>query len=164
MISKRTSIFLFQLYVLFVSAFLGGEALAAENSPGLRLTTEEQAWVDAHPVIRVASDPDYAPFQFTDDTGQSVGLAKDYLEIISQKLGIRFEYMLPDSWAQALQLVKQHEADMVAVATKTPERLKYMRFTEPYVEYPDVIITRAGESVSSLEELHGKNLLTIKAC
>jgi len=161
-ISRRTGILLIQLYVLFVNACLGGEALSADDSPGLRLTTDEQAWVDAHPVIRVASDPDYAPFQFTDDTGKSVGLAKDYLEIISQKLGIRFEYMLPDSWARALQMVKQHEADMVAVATETPERLKYMRFTEPYVEYPDVIITRTGESVSSLEALHGKHLLTIK--
>ena len=37
-----------------------------------------------------------------------------------------------------------------------------MRFTAPYVEYPDVIITRSGENVSSLEALHGKQLLTIK--
>ena len=132
------------------------------NSSDLILTTEEQAWVDAHPVIRVASDPDYAPFQFTNESGESVGLANDYLEIISQRLGIRFEYRLSDSWAQALQLIEAHQADMVAVATETPERLKYMRFTTPYVEYPDVIITRSGENVSSLEALHGKQLLTIK--
>jgi len=150
------------LFVLFAGTSLGVEVPHPGNSPKLILTAEEQAWVGAHPVIRVASDPDYAPFQFINDAGESVGLANDYLEIISQRLGIRFEYMLSESWAQALQLIKAHKADMVAVATETPERLKYMRFTAPYVEYPDVIITRSGEDVSSLEALHGKQLLTIK--
>ncbi|MDT8385011.1 MAG: transporter substrate-binding domain-containing protein [Gammaproteobacteria bacterium] len=154
--------FLVLLYVLCTGVCLAENTLPQYNSPKLVLTAEEQAWVDAHPVIRVASDPDYAPFQFKNDAGKSVGVANDYLEIISQRLGIRFEYRLPDSWAQALQLVKKHEADMVAVATETPERLEYMRFTAPYVDFPDVIITRSGDSVSSLEELHGRHLLTIK--
>jgi two-component system sensor histidine kinase EvgS len=149
-------------YGLSSGLCLAEEALAAHSSPGLMLTAEEQTWLDEHPVIRVASDPDYAPFQFRNDVGQSVGVANDYLEIISQRLGIRFEYTLPNSWAQALQLIQSHEADMVAVATETPERLEYMRFTEPYVDFPDVIITRSGEKVSSLEELHGRHLLTIK--
>jgi signal transduction histidine kinase/CheY-like chemotaxis protein len=144
------------IYVLSVGACLAG------ITPRVSLTTEEQAWVDTHPVIHVASDPDYAPFQFRNDAGKSVGVANDYLEIISQRLGIHFEYILPNSWAQALELVKKHKADMVAVATETPERLEYMRFTTPYVDFPDVIITRSGESVSSLEELHGRHLLTIK--
>lgn len=160
--SSTRTILLVLLYVLSAGACLGEEALPAYNAPKLDLTAEEQAWVDAHPVIRVASDPDYAPFQFKNDAGKSVGVANDYLGIISQRLGIRFEYLLPDSWAQALQLVKKHEADMVAVATETPERLEYMRFTAPYVDFPDVIITRTGESVASLEALHGKHLLSIK--
>jgi two-component system sensor histidine kinase EvgS len=160
--NSRRIILLVLLYVLFVGACHGAEAISANSSPRLGLTAEEQAWIDSHPVIHVASDPDYAPFQFKNDAGQSVGVANDYLEIISQRLGIRFEYRLPDSWAKALQMMQNHEADMVAVATETPERLEYMRFTDPYVDFPDVIITRSGEKVSSLEELHGRQLLTIK--
>jgi two-component system, sensor histidine kinase len=162
LMSSARTILLVLPFALFASACRGVEVPIPGKSPSLILTAEEQVWVDAHPVIRVASDPDYAPFQFTNDAGKSVGLANDYLEIISQRLGIRFEYRLSDSWAKALQLIKAHKADMVAVATETPERLKYMRFTAPYVAYPDVIITRSGEDVSSLEALHGKQLLTIK--
>jgi len=150
------------LYLFFAGSCYGEEVRSVNNSPRLTLTAEEQAWVDAHPVIRVASDPDYAPFQFRNDAGKSVGVANDYLEVIAQRLGIRFEYILPGSWAQALLMMKNHEADMVAVATETPERLAYMRFTKPYVDFPDVIITRSGEKVSSLEELHGRHLATIK--
>ncbi len=160
--SSTWTIFLILFYALSTGACLGGEAFPPYRSPLPVLTAEELAWVDAHPVIHIASDPDYAPFQFKNDAGKSVGLANDFLVIISQRLGIRFEYTLPESWAQALQLVKNRDADMVAVATETPERLEYMLFTAPYVEFPDVIITRTGESVPSLEELHGKHLLTIK--
>ncbi len=160
--SSTWTIFLILFYALSAGACLGGEVFPPYRSPMLVLTAEELAWVDAHPVIHIASDPDYAPFQFKNDAGKSVGLANDFLAIISQRLGIRFEYTLPESWAQALQLVKNRDADMVAVATETPERLEYMLFTAPYVEFPDVIITRTGESVPSLEELHGKHLLTIK--
>ena len=160
--SLRRTLFLILLFVFSAGVCLGVEVRTQNNTPKLLLTAEEQAWVDAHPVIRVACDPDYAPFQFTNDAGKSVGVANDYLEIISQRLGVHFEYVLSDSWARALQRVKNHEADMVAVATETPERLEYLRFTAPYVDFPDVIITRSGDSVSSLEELHGKHLVTIK--
>lgn len=160
--NSRRAILLVLLFVLSVSAGHGAEDLPRHGVSKLALTKEEQAWVATHPVVRVAADPDYAPFQFTNDAGKSVGVANDYLEIISERLGIGFEYILPDSWAQALQLVKAHKADMVAVATETPERLEYMRFTSPYVDFPDVIITRAGESASSLEEWHGRHLVTIK--
>ncbi len=132
------------------------------QQPKLTLTAEEKAWIAAHPVMRVAADPDYAPFQFRNEAGDSEGVANEFLNIIAQKLGIRFEYLQPESWSQSLQLVKERKADMVAVATETPERLEYLRFTAPYVEFPDVVITRAGHTVSSLDDLKGMKLATIQ--
>jgi len=163
MVMSPARVILFVLLFVFTADSCAGAAGSSSYTASrLSLTAEEQAWVDTHPVIRVACDPDYAPFQFTNKAGKPVGIANDYLAVISERLGVRFDYVLTDSWAQALQLVKTHKADMVAVATETPDRQEYMRFTTPYVEFPDVIITRAGESVSSLEELHGGHLLTIK--
>ncbi len=154
--------YLLIIYILIPGLSVAESNSSADSSTTLQLTAEEQTWLDQHRVIRIAADPDYAPFQFTNDKGKSVGLANDYLEVISQRLGVRFQYILPDSWAQALQLVKDKQADMVAVATSTPERLEYMRFTKPYMDFPDVIITRSGENISSLDQLHGQHLLTIK--
>jgi two-component system sensor histidine kinase/response regulator len=133
-----------------------------KSTPKLRLSDKEQQWIDAHPVIRIASDPDYAPFQFINRAGDSAGLANDMLGLIAQKLGIHFEYMKPETRVESLQLVKQHKADMTAVATETPERLEYMYFTEPYLEFPDVVISRSEQTFSSLEELNGKRLVTIE--
>ncbi len=162
MSSIRAILPILLFYGFFVGVCPGDEVLSPSNTSGLVLTVEEQAWLDAHPIIRVAADPDYAPFQFTNDAGRSVGVANDYLEIIAQRLGIRFEYVLSDSWVQALTMIQSRQADMVAVATQTPERLQYMRFTTPYVDFPDVIITRSGEGVASLKALHGRRLATVK--
>jgi two-component system sensor histidine kinase/response regulator len=136
--------------------------LRPKSTSKLMLTYKEQQWIDAHPVIRIASDPDYAPFQFRNKAGDSDGLANDFLALIAQKLGVRFEYLKPDTWAESLQLVKERKADMVAVATETPEREEYMRFTTPYVEFPDVVISRSEQTFSSLEELRGRRLVSIE--
>jgi two-component system sensor histidine kinase/response regulator len=136
--------------------------LKPSSTTQLILTDKEQQWIDAHPLIRIASDPDYAPFQFSNNTGNSTGLANDFLGLIAQKLGIRFEYLKSDTWVESLQRVKQRKADMVAVATQTPERLEYMHFTEPYVEFPDVVISRSEQKFSSLEALSGRRLVTIE--
>lgn len=148
--------------LLLVSVCYARAPVAAARAVPIGLTPEEKAWLEEHPVIRVAADPDYAPFQFTNKDGRSVGLANDYLAIISSRLGLRFEYQHTDSWSESLQLIRDRKADMVAVATQTPERLQYMRFTTPYVEFPDVLITRSGERVASLAQLHGNQLLTIQ--
>lgn len=150
------------LHLLFAGAGQA-EALQPENSPPkLILTAEEKAWLDAHPVIRVASDPDYAPFQFTSDAGESDGIANDFLRVVAERLGVRFEYLLSDSWSQALQLLKDQKADMLAAAANTPERQRYLRFTESYIDFPDVIITRSGQNYLSLESLSGKRLITLE--
>lgn len=148
-------------YVHAMGLSFAEEPLSTTNPYGLSLTSEEQTWLDEHPVIRVASDPDYAPFQFTNDAGKSEGIANDFLEVIAERLGVRFEYLLSDSWAQTLQLMKDKKADMLSSAAKTPEREAYLRFSEPYVDFPDVIITRAGQDFPSLESLSGKYLVTL---
>ncbi len=138
------------------------EDLKPEEQRRVELTDEEQEWVKNHPVIRIAPDPDYAPFQFRGEDGKSQGVADDYLKLIGRKLGVRFEPMKTESWDESLNLVKKREADLVAVAAETPERMEYMLFTPPYVEFPDVIITRIGHpKVSSLKDLHGETIASV---
>ncbi len=112
----------------------------------LSLTPEERAWLAEHPLIRHAPDPDYAPFEWRDAQGRIVGIAPDYLALVGKKLGIRFETIASDSWKGSLDAVRERRADLVTVATKTPERAEYMRFTTPYATFPNVILMRADTS------------------
>jgi diguanylate cyclase (GGDEF)-like protein/PAS domain S-box-containing protein len=126
------------------------------------LNKEEQAWIDEHPTIKMATDPDYPPFQFTNKGGQSRGIANDYLTLMGNKLGINFEPVLTKRWDQSQKMVQKHEADMLAVASETVESNKYLLFTEPYLEFPDVIIVRNNDSeIATIDRLKGKTLASV---
>jgi PAS domain S-box-containing protein len=137
--------------------------LKPHASKTLSLSDKEKIWLRQHPVIRIAPDPDFAPFQFRDEGGAYLGLANDYLTVVGRMLGIRFEFLNTASWQNSLMLMEQGEADLVVVATETQKRRKYMRFTSPYVEQPDVIITRSNyPAVSSLEQFKGKKVISVE--
>jgi len=143
--------------------FAYSEDLKPNSRETIGLNNIEQNWLKQHPIIRVAPDPDYAPFQYTDENQVSRGLANDYLALIEKKLGIKFELVSFKTWQDSLKAVKEQQADMVTVAAETQQRKQYLRFTSPYSEFSDVIISRINRPrVNSVVELHGKTLATVK--
>jgi len=123
------------------------------------LTAEEKAWLKAHPVIRLAPDPDFPPTEFLDANGDYRGLAADYVALLQKRLGIRFQIVKPGNWAEVLKKARQKEVDVIAAVTKTPERSEYLLFSKPYLEFPAVIVTRASYTDPlSLRNLVGKKV------
>ncbi|MDH3584506.1 MAG: diguanylate cyclase, partial [Phycisphaerae bacterium] len=123
------------------------------------LTEAERRWLQAHPVIRLGPYANYAPAQFVDDEGNHRGLAADYCDIIQNTLGIRFELVHTPTWAAMLDKAKGREIDLIALAADTPQRRRYLSFTEPYLDLPAVLIV--GDSVEGTikpDELQGKKV------
>ena len=54
----------------------------------LELTPEEEAWLKKHPIIRIGADPDFAPYCFANEKGEYSGISADFIQIISERLGI----------------------------------------------------------------------------
>jgi hypothetical protein len=69
------------------------------------LSAEEQAWIKAHPQISVGAEPDWVPFSFSDNKGQFRGVAKDYLDLIAQKTGLKLNVAM-DQWTHQLQKLR----------------------------------------------------------
>src|SRR5690349_15655631 len=80
-----------------------GAVHLVEPSAGttMDLTPEERAWLAAHPVIRVGNDPGWVPIDFDNEQGQPVGVAADMLKLIEERLGVRFEAVPGQTWAEA---------------------------------------------------------------
>ncbi len=142
---------------LFIAATFAGETKAQ-----IELSSEEKAWLKAHPVIRHAPDPDYAPFEYKDETNHYIGVAPDILNLIGKKLGVEFKVVPAPNWAATLENIKQHKADLAAAAI-TPDRSEYMLFTSPFIEYNNVILV--PDHVSGyfiLKDFEGKTLAAVK--
>lgn len=130
---------------------------------GSNLTDEESLFLDQNDVIRVAVDPSWYPMEFVDESGQHGGIAADYLALLSQRLGIRFEIAQGVSWAEAVTMVRERELDMFAMAARTPERDHFALFTQPYIRSPMVIVTDMGvDYIDSPVRLHGKKVAVVR--
>lgn len=129
------------------------------SSSSLDLTPQEREWLRTHPIVKTAIDTSWAPFEYLDEQGNYRGLAADYLALISQKLGIRFEPYKQGVWKDTVALMKQHQLDMYPCAVKTPERETYALFTAPYLSFRMVMATTDDvDYINDISELNHKTV------
>ncbi len=146
-------------------AFLGAVffLLAEETGTGVvpcvTLTEAERAWIAAHPRIRVGYDADWPPFSFQKTTREFSGIDADILQLLSERLGIKFEPVHGSSWSDTFARAKNGEIDVLAGTARTPEREQNFHFTTPYQSFPAGIITRGDQPfLWSVYDLAGKTV------
>lgn len=126
------------------------------------LTEKEQVWLHDHPVIRTVQDPGWPPIEFTDLHGEPSGMAGDYLSLIEQRLGVKFERIRNLSWQEAYARLKSWEIDMTTSVAVTPERAKFWAFTKPYMKIPIVIVAHSDVTyIADMRELAGKKVAVV---
>ena len=144
---------------------------AAEASPTLRLSDEERAWLDAHPRIRLGVDPAWAPFEFIDEEGRYSGLSADYIALLGERLGVRFEVVSapnggaaqPLDWPGVIAGAKSGAVDLLPSLVHTPARAEFLRFTAPYLTFPMVIVTNDDAPfIGGLESLSGRRVAVVR--
>ena len=128
-----------------------------------RFTQAEKLWLQAHPVIRVGIDRDFAPYEWIDSDGNYVGLSAEYIALVEQRLGVKLDIVRNKSWPEILQMAQQGELDMISDVNKTPEREEYLSFTEPYLSNPAIIIDNDNSGfIGTMERLAGKRVAVEK--
>ncbi len=122
--------------------------------PSTSLSEEQHAWLNQHPVIKMAADPDWRPFEFIDDRGRYSGISAEYINFISDQLGIQFEFVKTENWTESLSKAVNREVDILPALALTPDREEDFLFTHPYLTVPTVVITRRNEQdFADIDEL-----------
>ncbi|MCG8683361.1 MAG: transporter substrate-binding domain-containing protein, partial [Desulfobacterales bacterium] len=120
------------------------------------LSREEILWLKEHPEVSIGVDPIWAPLEYINDRGEYAGVASDYVHRLEELLDIRFRIVSDIPWEEALHATEQGELDLMACVSKTPERLEYMVFTEPYIRLPVAIFVREDfRNIRNIDELEG---------
>ncbi len=123
----------------------------------LNLTKQETIWLKEHPVIKIGIDPNFAPYEFLSENNEFKGISADYLELLTQKTGLKFELVQYDSWVKTVNAIKNREIDVLPCVGVSKERQEFLTFTNPYIQFPRVIIT---DIASSIETRTGLKALT----
>ncbi len=127
----------------------------------LKLSTEEQNWLDEHPVIRLGIDPEYQPIEMIIE-GKHSGLSKEYIDLIAQKLGITFELQITSSWPDTIEQIKSKKIDVVTALHKTSARQEFLNFTDSYSNIDAGIITSTHNTLQlKLEDLKHKKVAIV---
>ena len=120
--------------------------LTAENTfdpSTIQLSAAQEQWLREHPVIKLAPDISWPPFEWVDENRVYRGMAADYIKLVEKKLGIRFEVEKEKNWPEAVQSVKDRENDVFSCVAKNEKREEFVTFTQPYLSFPMVIVTRS---------------------
>ncbi|MCW8997898.1 MAG: transporter substrate-binding domain-containing protein, partial [Kangiellaceae bacterium] len=95
------------------------------------LNQQQIEWVNKNPIVKVASDSDWEPFEFVDENNNYEGFSKDFIELVGGKTGLKFEFT-PKLWEETLQSVYDQKNDILIAAYRNKEREKKLDFSLPY--------------------------------
>lgn len=128
----------------------------------LLLTEEEKKWLAANPFILYAIHPNNPPVEFLDRNGYHQGIARDYLKLVGERLGVVFEQIPVANWEDAYQKALRREADLLPALAIDEERRGTFLFTSPYLTLPTVMVVRAAAAeIGSLRDLAGKQVASV---
>jgi len=108
---------LFFLFTLFFSSLLFG----------VTYTNQELQWMKEHPVVTLGADYRWPPYDFIDKEANHAGMSADFLKLIAQKSGLKFD-VKAGVWADVLLQMKDKKLDGLTCAVETADRDKYLKF------------------------------------
>ncbi|MEK1938971.1 MAG: response regulator [Pseudomonas sp.] len=132
---------------------------AAVHAAPLNLSAEQRSWIAEHPVVRVGVQKGgWEPFDVFGEQGQHSGISGDYLALLGQRLGIRFETVQLQDWNAVLAALKAGDIDVLSSVAKTDERQARMAFTDAYLTSNSLIFTRHELPIRSTDDLRGRRV------
>jgi ABC-type amino acid transport substrate-binding protein/signal transduction histidine kinase len=126
----------------------GGETTAAstEKNDARKVVTQtdrERDYLARKKALAFCVDPDWAPIERIDENGRHVGIASDFLTLMSERLGVPVVLVPTSSWSQSLGAVKARRCDFLPAAGDTKDRRRFLQFTTPYLRFPMVVAAGA---------------------
>ncbi|MCB2195203.1 MAG: transporter substrate-binding domain-containing protein [Bacteroidetes bacterium] len=158
--------FIYPFKIVSTEKLTDGTLTSENNTPhfNIELTEEEKNWLKQHPVIKVGSDPNWAPFEFRDKKGNFHGMIIDYLKIIEKNLHVEFDFAQDETWEEMFIKAKNKDLDIISNITQTPERSESLNFTTPYIQLPVSVFAMDDKAyIQNLSELKGKKVAVVSS-
>ncbi|AKS40757.1 substrate-binding periplasmic protein [Wenzhouxiangella marina] len=129
---------------------------ASEPAPEAESTTaaaESRSAPECH--LSMGWDP-WEPYHFSAAGGSVQGLDVELVRMIGERIGCQFD-LVQGNWADLLHQLQSGGLDVLAGATRTPERESFARFSIPYREERFALFVRGDE----LDRWAGRPLETL---
>jgi HD-GYP domain-containing protein (c-di-GMP phosphodiesterase class II) len=112
-------------------------------SPSINFTAEEQGYLRNHPGLVVSNQNDWAPFDF-EQAGEPMGFSIDLLRLLSDKTGLKLQFVNGYQWSELIEAFKEREIDILHSVWKTKEREAMGLFSDSIYNSKNYIIAPVG--------------------
>lgn len=113
--------------------------------------------------IKMCVDPDWEPYEKIDESGNHVGVAADFLNLIEEKINTKFTLVKTKSWNESLEYKKSGKCDILSFLNKTPKRSEFLNFTKVLYEEPEIIVAKSDITyINGFDDLNNKTIGIIK--
>lgn len=100
---------------------------------------------------------DFSPLYATDKTGQPEGFAIDVFKAVTQKAGLKYDFLVVQTWAEALDAVRFGRADVIPGIGISPTRHAEFLFTDIFETVPLSCFVRADTfNIKGPDDLVGR--------
>lgn len=126
------------------------------------LNEEEENYLKKKKKITMCVDPDWMPFEKIENN-KHVGMAANYIKIIEDKINTPIILVPTKSWTESLEKGKKRDCDIFSLIMTTPEREKYLDFTDPYLKVPLVLAADINSPfIDSLQQIKNQKVAIVK--
>lgn len=124
----------------------------AETGESKEATGGDKEWI-------IATDTVFKPFEYTDESGNFVGIDVDILAAIAEDQGFKYELQSLGFDAAAMAVQAGQADAIIAGATIKQERIDSgWIFSEGYYNATQTFVVAADSDITSYEDLSGKNV------
>lgn len=110
------------------------------------------------PIVTYCIDPDWMPYEAIRNN-QHVGMSADYMRYVGVLAEVNFVLVKTSNWEETLSFLKSGKCDVASMLNRSPEREKYLLFTQPYFNGTNVIVSRDEyEFIQGYENIGDKKL------
>jgi diguanylate cyclase (GGDEF)-like protein len=138
------------------------DMLKGKYTKELFFTKEENDYLGKKGAIKLCVEPNWLPFEGIKD-GKYIGMIAEYFDIIKAKSNLNIKVVPTKNWEEGMHFIQTGNCDIIATASPTFERLKFMDFTDSYMKFPLVLITKVDQVfINDIEDVKDKKLGIVK--
>ncbi len=126
------------------------------------LNKKEKDYLLNKKAITMCVDPNWMPFEKIENN-KHIGIAADYIQLIKEKIDTPIILIPTKTWTESLELGQKKVCDIFSLIRTTPQREKYLNFSEPYISAPLVIATDMNSAfIDNILQIKNKKLAIVK--
>lgn len=140
------------MYIGLISLWTLLATTVAEGNE-ITYTAEELKYIAEHPIVTIAIDADFIPYEFIDSDGKYKGISADYLKLIEIHSGLSFEHIPTETWSEAYNMGLKGQVNLLPIIGITDLRESQFLISDSYMSFQRVLISNANTTVHNFSDL-----------